>query len=225
MLIGSAALAAAGTIALAAPAAASATTVHPHVSATLSQSVIHRGAHATLSGTVTPAVPGRGVYLQELWSGRWHTLGSHRLSSTSRYAFSIGSQVRGIHTYRVYRPAQPGRSSAISRTVSLRVQTWGSITLRSYSGRGDWQGPTVHVPTADYRLTYHYSCSDDFPFLSVEWSDANFDFYEDLWSEPANGYSSSGTWYGHEGAHTGYFDVGSQSDCAWSFQVSYPGWR
>jgi hypothetical protein len=219
-------LTAAGAVALAAPTAASAaTTIHPHVSASLAKPVIHSGTKTTLAGSVTPGAAGRLVALQRYWSRTWHTMSTHKLSSSSHYSFSVGPTARGVYPYRVYRYAQTGRTSAVSRTVNLTVQTKGWITTRTYTGSGDWQGPTIHIGVTDYRLAYRYSCNDSSPFLSVAWQNANLDFFEYLWSEPANGYSASGTWYGHSGGRYGYFDVGSQDDCSWSFSVQYYGWH
>lgn len=207
---------------LVAPGAASATTITPHVSAT---KTISR-THVTISGSVSPNARHRRVYLQRIWGGRWHNLTSQLLNYSSHYAFTVSPTARGTYSYRVHRPAQAGRRSAVSRIITVTVQTRGWAIFRSYSGLGDWQSSTVRIPSRDYKLAYSFTCQRNYlPFWAYSWM-AQGDGYESAWIEPpSGGYGRSGVWYGHGGAQSGYFKIATQSDCHWSFKIYRWGWR
>src|SRR5664279_656647 len=103
------------------------------------------------------------------------------------------------YTYRVYNPPTvSGYRSSLSRT---------------------------RIPTTDYTITCRRWCADpDSNFLDIGWN-GQPDGFKNIWNEPSNGFSNSGIWYGHDGARSGYFDVGTQATCSWTFTVTYRGWR
>lgn len=214
------AMTATGTaIAPTAEAAGGYSTVH----VSLSPTVIHRGGSATISGYVSPNVKGHVVILQRYYSGAWHNMQSVHLNYLSRFRFNV-TGLGGRYTYRVYHPIQSGWHSWRSANMILTVQNLQTITVASYATTGDWQGPTVRIPVTAYTLTYQYSCGEPYSnFLSISWNGQSR--WENVWVEPANGYSGSGTWYGHSGAQSGYFNIGTQASCSWSFQVTYRAWR
>ncbi|MPZ73742.1 MAG: S8 family serine peptidase [Nitriliruptorales bacterium] len=95
--------------------------VRQRVRATLSTTAMSLGSRARLTGKVSPAHPGQTVRLQRRVSGRWRTVATKTLSSTSRFAFPIKPGSRGTFKYRAQRPADadhgPGRSAARSLSV------------------------------------------------------------------------------------------------------------
>jgi hypothetical protein len=107
-----------------------------------------------------------------------------------------------------------GNQTAAAVQIYSQVYVMSNL-FRSWSGVGEWQGPTIRVPTTDYRLTWRYSCSDSSPFWLISWNGQPY-YYESLWRDGASG---SGTWYGHEGNVSGHFEVGTQGECTWAFSV------
>lgn len=205
---------------------AQASTVHTSTHATMNHAAIHSGQTAIVSVSVAPKLPGQAVYLQRYYGGAWHSVSSARLNRASHAAFTVRPTARGVYTYRASHRATRTVRASVSTTVHVTVQT-AYTGLASYTNTGSQQEPTIRIPVADYTLRYNYSCFEPYSnFLSIVWSNANFDMYEYVMNEPADGVTSgSGTWYGHQGAHTGYFDIETQDSCTWAFNVSYTAWH
>jgi hypothetical protein len=200
--------------------AASATTITPHVSIT---KTVHP-TYVTLSGYVTPKAANHLVYLQ--WrrpGGNWRALFHQRLSATSHYSWGVEMHVRGTYYYRALFPANDAMMA--SRVVQVNAYTSKLALFRHYSGQSRWQGPTVQIPTRDYKLIYSYQCQDDSAWWDVSWNPASERWYEYLSTRPAAGKRGrSGTWYGHQGGQSGYFEVDTQPGCTWSFKIYYRVW-
>jgi len=93
--------------------------VRPRISATLSRSSAPLGSTVKLTGTVAPNHAGQRIYLQRYTGGRWRTVTSKLLSSTSSYSFSLRPATRGQHKYRTYKPADGDHAAGTSRTRTL----------------------------------------------------------------------------------------------------------
>jgi hypothetical protein len=107
--------------------------------------------------------------------------------------------------------------SAVVRYLPVGPAGPGWKTVASYQGVADWQGPSLRIPAAEYRIGYWYSCAHNYsPFFSAIWHGTSHGT-ESLWRE---GLTGSGTWYGHQGARFGYWDIGAQGDCSWKLTVS-----
>ncbi|HEX5596456.1 MAG TPA: hypothetical protein VFX61_10635, partial [Micromonosporaceae bacterium] len=91
------------------------------VSATLSKTSFARGGSVKLSGKVSPSHAGKTVYLQRYVGGKWTTVTSRKLSSTSSYSFTIKPSSRGTYKYRVYRPADTDHLSGVSSVRTFKV--------------------------------------------------------------------------------------------------------
>jgi hypothetical protein len=212
-------------VSLVSPVAAQATTRATSTHAAITHSKIRPGTSADIHGYVSPNLHGKKAYLQRHYAGAWHTKASYVLSAGSGFRFKVGVPISGKYAYRVYFHAVAGWRASVSLTIYLTVMRKYTATLVTYSKTGDWQGPTIRIPTTDYTVAYQYDCVDTSSnFLSLSWNGQNFG-YENLWSEPTNGTSSSGTWYGHSGARSGYFDIGTQASCTWSFSVKYAAYH
>ena len=113
--------------------------------------------------------------------------------------------------------AQGTRQSAVVRYLRVSPSGPGWKTVATYQGTADWQGPTLRIPSAEYRVGYWYSCPHNYsPFFSAIWHGTS-QGVESLWRD---GLTGSGTWYGHQGARFGYWDIGTQGDCSWKLTVS-----
>jgi hypothetical protein len=92
------------------------------VTATASRTSVGLGGTFTLTGSVSPAHAGQTVYLQRYaGSGRWTTVTSQALSSTSTYSFSVKPTARGTATYRVYKPADTDHLAGYSPNRAVKV--------------------------------------------------------------------------------------------------------
>jgi hypothetical protein len=93
--------------------------VRPAVSATLAQTSVVHGGYVALSTTVAPNHAGQTVYLQKYYSGAWHTVLSHALSSSSAWTFTVHPTTVGKFSYRVYKPADSDHVAAYSAVRTL----------------------------------------------------------------------------------------------------------
>ena len=62
------------------------------------------------------------VRLQHISGGRWHTIATKRLGrGTHRLGLSFRAHTRGLHSFRVVKPADPHHVNGYSHTVKIRV--------------------------------------------------------------------------------------------------------
>ncbi|MGH2884174.1 MAG: hypothetical protein ACRDPA_16025, partial [Solirubrobacteraceae bacterium] len=187
---------------------------------TINHQVIHAGNTAAITGSVSPNLRGHLVVLQRYAAGGWHTLSSKRLSAASRATFTV-RPAAGKYSYRIVHRTERAWRASMSPRVSLTVQRPFTATLATYAGDGgEWQGPTVHIPAADYAVHWTNSCSGGDTGISIDWNGSNNGF-EYLSNDAA---TPSGTWYGHAGARNGYFSV-SDLCTSWSARVTYQAWH
>jgi len=102
----------------------SSTTVYvaPTVSVTASSTSFRLGGTVTLSGTVSPNHHGQYVYLQRyLGSGRWTTVTSGVLSSSSTYALPWKPTARAAYVLRVVKNPDSDHAGATSSNVTIHV--------------------------------------------------------------------------------------------------------
>ncbi|HEX8972834.1 M4 family metallopeptidase [Oryzihumus sp.] len=102
----------------------SATTVWvaPTVSVKASSTSFTLGHTVTLSGTVSPNHAGQYVYLQRyLGSGKWTTVTSKVLSSTSTYSMAWKPTLRAAYVLRVVKNADADHVGAASSNVTIHV--------------------------------------------------------------------------------------------------------
>ena len=95
------------------------------VTATVSPPAITLGQRATISGKVTPppARPGdRRVELQVRSGSSWRRVATGETRASGGYAFSVKPMSTGVHTYRVVKPATPGKRAAVSPPVTVKVK-------------------------------------------------------------------------------------------------------
>ncbi|WP_374967914.1 S8 family serine peptidase [Terrabacter sp. BE26] len=96
--------------------------VRTAVTGVVSRSSLALGGTFTMSGSVSPTHVGQGVYLQRYaGSGKWTTVTSKPLGTTSAYAFSVKPSARGTFTYRVYKPADTDHLASYSASRAVRV--------------------------------------------------------------------------------------------------------
>jgi len=92
------------------------------VTGVVSRSSVALGGTFTTSGSVAPTHAGQTVYLQRYaGSGKWTTVTSKVLGSTSAYAFSVKPSTRGTFTYRVYKPADADHLASYSPNRAVKV--------------------------------------------------------------------------------------------------------
>ncbi|MGZ4652266.1 M4 family metallopeptidase [Oryzihumus sp.] len=102
----------------------SASTVYvaPLVSVKASSTSFRLGGTVTLSGTVSPSHKGQYVYLQRyLGNGRWTTVTSRLLSSSSTYALPWKPTARAAYVLRVVKNADSDHAGATSSNVTIHV--------------------------------------------------------------------------------------------------------
>ena len=63
------------------------------------------GSVTRFGGAVAPARPGGTVWLEGLWSGAWHFIGTATLTDHSSYSFKLVPTRVSTYVYRVYKPA------------------------------------------------------------------------------------------------------------------------
>jgi hypothetical protein len=93
--------------------------------------------------------------------------------------------------------------------------------LRSFSGRGEWAGPRLTLPSGDFVVTWRYRCaSGTQAFWNIGWNGRPHG-YRSLWRD---GRTGIGTYHGdafrvHDGTPHGWFEVGTLGDCRWKFWI------
>jgi hypothetical protein len=110
----------AGVMVAASPAAGATTRVHTTVH--LNHSTIRLGSSATFSGAVSPNLHGRTVYLQRHSSSGWTNIAHRKLTSHSRYSFTIRPAHTGTRSYRIVKPrSKAGTPRSVSAVRRLSV--------------------------------------------------------------------------------------------------------
>lgn len=73
------------------------------ITSNLSRTSVPLGGTFTLSGSVAPSHAGQTIYLQRyVGSGKWTTVTTRRLSTSSTYSFSVKPTFRATQTYRAF---------------------------------------------------------------------------------------------------------------------------
>ncbi|GAA2490254.1 S8 family serine peptidase [Terrabacter carboxydivorans] len=92
------------------------------VTSTASRTSLPLGGSFSLYGSVSPSHAGQRVYLQRYaGSGRWTTVTSTVLTSTSAYSFAIKPSARGTFTYRVYKAADADHLASYGPSRAVKV--------------------------------------------------------------------------------------------------------
>lgn len=133
-------------------------------------------------------------------------------SPTGAYSRVLTANTTG--TWRVSVTETSNRQAArTQRVIHVVAKTH---VFKTYSGIGDMSGPIIHIPTLDYTVLWTYRCGRPYsPFIVFAWN-GRPSGYESNWR---SGQSGAGTWFGHDGAKSGYWTVGTQDDCSWSFTI------
>jgi hypothetical protein len=106
----------------------------PRLTAWFSPATVQWKKASTFTGTVSPNLAGRGVVVQKLYDGSWHTLGTRTLDSSSRWSWTTAPAL-GKHAFRAYLPGTTAYRAAYSPTA------WLTVTPRTlYAGLS---GPDV----------------------------------------------------------------------------------
>lgn len=95
--------------------------VRAKVVASLTDSGVLSGGSTKIKGSVAPNHSGQSIKLQRYYSGAWHTVNTHTLSSTSSFSFTINPVATGTRKYRVYKAADSDHLSGWSPTRTLTV--------------------------------------------------------------------------------------------------------
>jgi hypothetical protein len=96
--------------------------VRTAVTAIVSRTSLALGGTFTMSGSVAPTHASQTVYLQRYaGNGKWTTVASKVLGSTSGYAFSVKPSLRATFTYRVYKPADADHIASYSPNRAVKV--------------------------------------------------------------------------------------------------------
>lgn len=83
-------------------------------------SVVH-GHPVTLNFVVTPNERSQTIYLQRYYSGAWHTIAHHALSTTSNWITVVTPTTVGIYKYRGYFPGNSLNAAGFSPTLTLKA--------------------------------------------------------------------------------------------------------
>lgn len=89
---------------MASASAARSIKVRQAVSGSFYDSTVRRGTTVKFRGKVSPNHAGEKIYLQRYSGGKWTTVLSRTLSSTSTYSFSFSRSSAGTVYYRAYKP-------------------------------------------------------------------------------------------------------------------------
>ncbi|MGH8862670.1 MAG: fibronectin type III domain-containing protein, partial [Jatrophihabitantaceae bacterium] len=89
------------------------------------------GGTFAIRGSVRPASPGTRIFLQRRFGAVWATTGSMRLSSTSRYWFTIRPWSRGARTYRTVVVGDSNYGTSISTETTTNVIPLHTIGIGS----------------------------------------------------------------------------------------------
>lgn len=95
--------------------------VAPRITISVNHTWAHLGARFTISTAVAPNRSGQTVALQRYRGGRWHTVSTAKLSSTSRATFAVKPASKGAFTYRVWKAAEATHVAAVSRHITLHA--------------------------------------------------------------------------------------------------------
>lgn len=98
------------------------------VSISASKATIELGQTFTLSGKVSPSAKKKRVKIQRRYEGgSWTTIKTVKLSSRSRYSYTVKPTRGGPTQYRVQKPASNGRSAKTSSTRLVNVWRWRAL--------------------------------------------------------------------------------------------------
>lgn len=97
--------------------------VRTAVTGSFSDSSVKAGVTTRFRGTVKPSHPGQAVHLQLYAGGKWSTVSSTTLTSTSTYSFAVRRGAAGTFTYRTFKPGDADHAGGYSPTRKLTV-TW-----------------------------------------------------------------------------------------------------
>lgn len=97
-------------------------TVRHRISAVFADATVARGTTAKLYARVAPGHANQYVKLQRYTGGKWVTVSSKKLSSTSRSVFSIRWSTRGTYRYRVVKPSHNDHAAGYSPARYLYVR-------------------------------------------------------------------------------------------------------
>lgn len=93
-----------------------------NVAASLAKTRVGKGAPDSISVAVSPAAPGAAVKLQLLVSGKWTTIATKNLNSSSAALFSFHApKVSGKYDYRVTKAGNTQFLAGVSSTLVLTV--------------------------------------------------------------------------------------------------------
>ena len=119
------------------------------VTASSESTTFAQGQAVTLTGSVTPAVSGHTVYLQEqAASGQWVTIARSLTASNSTFTLTRPLFVSGTVSLRAFVPGGPNNQGAASPTVSFTVTPVEASQLPQNSGSDE---PGHRVWPADTR--------------------------------------------------------------------------
>lgn len=97
--------------------------VRTAVTGSFSDSSVKAGTTTYFRGTVKPSHPGQSIHLQLYSGGKWSTVSTTTLTSTSTYSFAVRRGAAGTYTYRTYKPGDADHVGGYSPTRKLTV-TW-----------------------------------------------------------------------------------------------------
>ena len=98
------------------------------VTISASRSTVELGQSVKLTGKVSPSAKKKRVKIQRRYEGGgWKTIKTVKLSSRSRYAYTVTPTRGGPTDYRVQKPGSKGRSTTTSATRRVDVFRWRSL--------------------------------------------------------------------------------------------------
>jgi hypothetical protein len=95
--------------------------VAPKVEVDQQYKTVKRGKKFGLAAYVWPAKEGQTAQLQQLIGGKWKTIRDIKLHESTWTTFYRTARSAGTLKFRVYRAASGGRTSAVSRTITMTV--------------------------------------------------------------------------------------------------------
>jgi hypothetical protein len=98
------------------------------VTISASKTTIELGQTVKLTGKVSPRAKKKRVKIQRRYEGGgWRTIKTVKLSSKSRYSYTVKPTRGGPTQYRVQKPASGGRSAKTSATRTVNVYRWRAL--------------------------------------------------------------------------------------------------
>jgi hypothetical protein len=91
------------------------------VTGTENHSSIVHGHSVTFNFVVTPNEHGQTIYLQRYYSGAWHTITHHALSTTSNWLVVVTLSSIGTYRYRGYFPGNSVNAAGASPTLTVKA--------------------------------------------------------------------------------------------------------